>query len=386
MTPASSAIHPVIILGAGPAGLSVAYELMQRGITPLVLEKGPTPGASFTAFPRNIFFGPWINNLLPGSFIRWTGLLKRSSQPDYANYLREYASRNHLPIKCGIEVFSVTRAGNDFRLLTSTGEYRSHLLINCTGYFARPYTPKFPGIETTRLSHMHVSQYRDANMVSDRLNRPFGRVLVVGKRLSSGETMVELHKAGHRVSLSYRGELRFGLPAWGTALLSPLDRIAERILVALRVRKHSYPHMAGGESRRLVKRGEVPTFPNIARFNEDSGTFEDGREEQFDLIIFATGYRPALTHLEDLLGPQPGEPVLDNMESAEVPGLFFLGMDQQRTYRSRFLRGIVEDSIILAGHVANRAEPLPSIRPEFHPHLAAVESSAPLLRAGEVAG
>lgn len=386
MTPPSSAIHPVIVLGAGPAGLSVAYELMRRGITPLVLEKGPTPGASFTAFPRNIFFGPWINNLLPGSFIKWTGLLKRSSQPDYAEYLRDYASRNHLPIKCGIEVYSVTRAGNVFRLQTSFGEFRSHLLINCTGYFARPYTPNFPGIATTRLSHMHVSQFRDASTVSERLERPSGKVLVVGKRLSAGETMVELHKAGYHVSLSFRGELRFGLPSWGTALLSPLDWIAERTLIALRVRKHSYPIMAGGESRRLVKRGEVPTFPNIARFNEDSVTFEDGREERFDLVIFATGYRPALTHLEDLLGPQPGEPVLNHMESAAVPGLFFLGMDQQRTYRSRFLRGIVEDSRLLAEQVAHRAYPLPALRQEFHPHPAGIESPAPLLRAGEMAG
>ena len=386
MTPQPSAIYPVIILGAGPAGLSVAYELLRRGITPLVLEKGPTPGASFASFPRNIFFGPWMNNLLPGSSIDWARLLRRTCQPTYSKYLQDYAQQNRLPINCGIQVNSVTRDEKGFSLLTSAGEFRTHLLVNCTGYFTRPYTPNYPGIDTTGLPHMHVSRYRDANTVIRQLHRRSGRILVVGKRLSAGETLVELHKSGFQVSLSFRGELRFGPTTWGAALLSPLEWIAERISVALRIRRHSYPMMAGGESRRLVESGQVATFSNIARLNERSVTFEDGREERFDLVIFATGYRAALAHLENLLGPEPGEPKLSNMESTEVPGLFFLGVDQLRTYRSRFLRGIVEDSRLLAEVVAHRAERLPAPRRELHAEAVGTGSSKTLIGAGDFVG
>lgn len=35
-----------LVLGAGPAGLSVAYELQKRGVGVLILERGQTPGES----------------------------------------------------------------------------------------------------------------------------------------------------------------------------------------------------------------------------------------------------------------------------------------------------------------------------------------------------
>ena len=36
--------YPVVILGAGPAGLTAAYELVRRGVRPLVLEKDDVVG------------------------------------------------------------------------------------------------------------------------------------------------------------------------------------------------------------------------------------------------------------------------------------------------------------------------------------------------------
>lgn len=379
MTGNSIKPYPVIVVGAGPAGLAVAYELIRRGVDPLVLERGKTPGASFAAFPKNIFFGPWLNNMLPGSSIDWAWMLKRSTQPAYTKYLQDYAHQNRIPVRTQVQVQNITKEEDIFRIQTPTGEFRAHLVINASGYFNRPYTPNFAGLENTRIQHMHVSQYREPATVVERLGKRTGRVLIVGKRLSAGETMVELHKAGFQVALSFRGKLQFGPTAWGEALLSPLNWVAERISVALRLRKHSYPLMAGGDSQRLVESGQIKTFNNIARFQADSVLFENGQEEHFDMVIFATGYRPATAHLESLLGPQPNEPQLTNMESSLCPGLFFLGVDQQRTYRSRFLRGIVEDSRLLAELVARRAQRLPNPRREIPAELMASEHASSLV-------
>ena len=82
----------ILILGAGPAGLSIGYELTRRNLDFLILEKGKVAGESFTHYPQNIFFGPWVNNTLPGSRVAWNWLLRRSTQPAYSWYLQDICS------------------------------------------------------------------------------------------------------------------------------------------------------------------------------------------------------------------------------------------------------------------------------------------------------
>jgi thioredoxin reductase len=50
---------PVAVIGAGPVGLAAAAHLIERGETPLVLEAGPTIGASVLAWGHVQLFSPW---------------------------------------------------------------------------------------------------------------------------------------------------------------------------------------------------------------------------------------------------------------------------------------------------------------------------------------
>ncbi len=55
--------------------------------------------------------------------------------------------------------------------------------------------------------------------------------------------------------------------------------------------------------------------------------------EPFDIALFATGFRPALEHFLPLLSLDDcGMPRLHGMESADVPGLYFLGLDKLRSF------------------------------------------------------
>ena len=58
---------PVIVIGAGPIGLAAAAHLLQRGETPLVLEAGPTAGASIARWRHVRVFSPWEYNIDPAS-------------------------------------------------------------------------------------------------------------------------------------------------------------------------------------------------------------------------------------------------------------------------------------------------------------------------------
>ncbi|MFL6698681.1 MAG: arsenic resistance N-acetyltransferase ArsN2 [Vitreoscilla sp.] len=50
---------PVAVLGAGPVGLAAAARLLERGLTPLVLEAGATVGASLVDYGHVRLFSPW---------------------------------------------------------------------------------------------------------------------------------------------------------------------------------------------------------------------------------------------------------------------------------------------------------------------------------------
>jgi len=338
--------HTILVLGAGPAGLSIGYELARRGLDFLILEKGQVAGESFSHYPKNIFFGPWANNTLPGSKVAWNWRLRRSTQPAYSWYLQEYARRQRLPIQFGCRVDKVARDQGGFLLSTSQGEFHCRLLVNGTGYFSTPNLPNYPGQEDSPIRTMHTCQYQTIEDVHRCLGLESGRVLVVGAGLSAGEMLAELHRNHFEVALSHRGKLVFGPSPTREALLSPFSWLAERAALALGLRLNSNPPMAGGETRRLIDSGQIPTFPAIERFAGASIRFVNGQDTPFDGVVWATGYRYTLSHLRDLL--PDGEVQLMEMESLASPGLFFLGLDQQRSYRSRFLRGIRSDARRLA--------------------------------------
>lgn len=343
----------VIVLGAGPAGLAIGYELSRRGIDYVILEKGKVAGESFSRYPHNIFFGPWLNNTLPGSRVGWSWLLRRATQPAYTWYLGEYARRHNLPIDFNTEVHSVEHDSDGFRVSTSQGSYRSQLLVNCSGYFSTPNLPNYPGQEASSIVTMHSHQFRDYTDLQRKLGgRAGGKVLVVGAGLTAGETLMELYKNGYQVSLSHRDRLVFGPSPEMEALLSPFSWVVEQLSVAFGVRRNSNPPMAGGRVKQLIEAGTIPLYRGISRFEHDSIVFVDGRQASFDAVVWATGYHYTTRHLRGLL-PE-GPILLQGMESARVDGLYFLGLDQQRTYRSRFLRGIREDAEQLGQALARR--------------------------------
>ena len=49
---------PVVVIGAGPVGLAAAAHLLERGLEPLVLERGAQVGASVAEWGHVRFFSP----------------------------------------------------------------------------------------------------------------------------------------------------------------------------------------------------------------------------------------------------------------------------------------------------------------------------------------
>src|SRR5256885_1296255 len=143
----------VLVIGAGPAGLALAFELKRRGVETLLLERGPTVGHSWATMPTHLkLVSPWKANWLPGADPRRFPPNHELLRAEYAAALQHYAKLQELPVITEAGVFDVTRTMEQgFVVRTSAGTFRAPLLVSATGCFSNPFTPVFPGARESSL-------------------------------------------------------------------------------------------------------------------------------------------------------------------------------------------------------------------------------------------
>src|SRR5262245_27940389 len=104
----SPRVLPVVIIGAGPAGLAVAAALSTRRVTHVLIDAAGEPGGAYRAiYDRMTLVSPSAMNALPG-------LDARDRSPyitagEFRDYLVRYAAHHRLAIDRA-EVGKVSRA------------------------------------------------------------------------------------------------------------------------------------------------------------------------------------------------------------------------------------------------------------------------------------
>lgn len=348
-------IRDIIVIGAGPAGLSLGYYFEKYGIDYDILERQEI-GFSWQSMPdKLVVLSHWWVNLLPGSQIGFYNPFAMASKSIYHDYLKRYARKNNIRVAQHVLVGNVSRESDKFRIETSRGIYRARFVVCATGYFANPYIPVMPAGNDGSLSEMHACRYLSARRIA--ADYPDARnILLVGKRTTAGQLMVELSKFGFKVDISCRSELRLRRDH---TLLGGLKKSiyffyeAVKIRFQPHVKMNSWVDMEGGETSMLLDARKVLKRAETHGIREGHVLFTDGTKVRYDLVIYATGYRPALQYLDTSLltfSDSRGEPVTRDMESVNAANLFFIGLDNLVNFRSRYLRGIASD----AGRLADR--------------------------------
>ncbi|GAA1768905.1 FAD-dependent oxidoreductase [Pseudarthrobacter sulfonivorans] len=312
---------PVAVIGAGPIGLAAAAHLLERGLEPLILEAGTSPGAAIEQWRHIRLFSPWRFNT-DAAAVRlleaagWEA--PRPTALPYGgelidNYLTPLAALPQIAsrLQTGARVPAVTRQGLDkthikgrnttpfvVRVEHSDGETRDHTVaavIDASGTWStrNPLgTSGLPAIGEEAAQDRISTPLPDVTG-RDRAAFAGRRVLVVGAGHSAANTLINLadltkEEPDTRILWAVRGATADKVYGGGD-----LDGLPARGQLGARV-------------RRLVEAGkiELHTGFGISTLKSiDSGvTVEavDGRTLEADIVIPCTGFRPDLNILREL--------------------------------------------------------------------------------------
>jgi len=193
--------HPVIIVGAGQAGLSGGYCLKQRGIDHLVLE-GRQVAYSWRDERWDTFclVTPNWQCQLPGYPYAGSDPQGFMVKDEIVAYVDGYRRAFDLPVREGVMVESLNERsdsqGPRFELRTSQGLFTADQIVVATGCYHKASLPAYVSEVPPQITTLHSSKYRNPESL------PEGAVLVVGTGQSGAQIAEDLHLAGRKVHLA----------------------------------------------------------------------------------------------------------------------------------------------------------------------------------------
>lgn len=311
---------PVVVIGAGPVGLAAAAHLLERGLTPLVLEAGDSVGSGMLRWSHVRMFSSWELTIdrAAGALLTQHGW----STPDLAGfptggevvdrYLRPLAALPEIApyLRLGARVSVVTKQRRDrmkdaqrddvpfaVRYEDADGEHEvlAQGVIDASGTIETPNPMGASGV--LAIGEKDVQDrifYGMPNVMGEHRDRYAGKhVLVVGSGHSAFNVLNDLARlsqevAGMKIQWAIRRDSLRRVLGGGEA-----DQLKERGRLGMTI-------------DRLVEDGvlEVATGFYVERLERTADGIVVGDDKRalapVDEIVAATGFRPDLSVLSEL--------------------------------------------------------------------------------------
>jgi FAD-dependent urate hydroxylase len=391
----------VIILGAGPYGLSAAAHL--RTIS----------GLDVRVFGEPMSF--WDRNMPLGMFLRSNWTATQIADPRRALTLEAFmaANGNHLSLPVPLDRFiqyglwyqgqaipdldkrkiaRIESGSQGFRAILADGEaLESRRVVIAAGIGSFPWRPpEFNDLPSSLASH--TSEHRDLGNFAGK------QVLVVGGGQSALESAALLHEASAGVEVVARSRQIHWLQGWASKTLHHrVGSFTRRVLYAptdvgpaglsqLLARPDLLKHLPRGLQNKLRKRAVRPagarwlvsrlervpihlgrTVVSVTPVGDQARVrLDDGSERTVDHVLFGTGYRVDVSKYE-FLAPNlveaiqrvNGYPVLSEGLETSLPGLHILGAPAAWSFGPllQFVSGTHYSSQALTRHISAHTRP-----------------------------
>lgn len=314
----------VVVVGAGQAGLSSAYHLRSSGLDFALLDADAAPGGAWQ------HRWPTLRMATVHGIFDLPGMHFTPPPPDepaadavpayFAAFEREFG----IDVQRPVAVTAVRNAG-DGRLLVESdrGTWITRALINATGTWTRPFVPYYPGQDTFLGRQLHTAHYRGPAELAGK------RVVVVGGGASAVQLLVEIADVAATTTWVTRRPPVFRdgpfTSDYGREVVAKVDARVRAGLppgsIASATELAWTPQMREARERGLLRR--LPMFDKIV---PRGVRWRDGAAQDVDVILWCTGFRPALDHLAPLRLRGPGGGiVMDGTRVVTDPRIHLVG-------------------------------------------------------------
>ncbi|WP_119275600.1 YpdA family putative bacillithiol disulfide reductase [Calidithermus roseus] len=320
----------LIIVGAGPVGLSAAIEARRAGLRALVLEKG-TLLNTIRRWPVETVFFSEARNLEIGGH-PFPSLAPKPTRREALVYYRRVAEVEGLEVHTYTEVTGIGGSEGNFsvryRSREGEGSLEARFVLVATGYYDNPNRLGVPG---EHLPHVRYG-------IEETISYWQQEVVVIGGSNSAVEAALELYRGGARVTVvHHEAEIRPRVKYW---LKPDFDnRVKEgsiRLLLGARVRE------IGLRSLTVERPGGLQTLPA-------------------DFVIVHIGYRATdglLRQAGVRFDEQSDQPVLSEAFETSLRGLFVAGSAGfGPDTRTVFIENGREHARVAAAEIVRRLEP-----------------------------
>jgi thioredoxin reductase (NADPH) len=255
--------YHLIIIGAGPIGLTCGIEAKKAGVDFLILEKGCLTNSIYN-YPANMTFFSTSERLEIGG-IPFVSNSPKPTRSEALEYYRRATANQHLNIKLFEEVKGLQKQENGFLITTNKQTYTAAHIIISTGFYDIPYLLDVPGENLGKVSHY----YKEPHFYA------FQKVIVVGAQNSAIDAALETWRKGAEVTMVIRG-----------------SEVGQRVKYWVR------PDIINRIEEGSIKAYYNSTIKEIRETEVDIETEKGLVTVQNDWVLALTGYQPNLSFLQ----------------------------------------------------------------------------------------
>lgn len=354
----------VCIIGAGSSGITAAKALKEKGITFDCFEKGSDIGGVWRYNNDNGVSSAYksLHINTNRNVMAYSDFPMPNDYPMFPHhshiikyfeaYVEHFKLREHITFNTAVVDVLRNDDGTYNVTLDNRQSYDYQYVIVANGHHWNPRfpTPAFQGTFTGEILHSHY--YREPEQINGK------DVLVVGignsavdiaceaARTHSGKVVIST-RSGAYITPNWIWSMPFDnlanpltakLPLWlQRMLLNATLWLARGRQEDYGVPKPNRPVLSehptlSQDLLNLSGRGLIKFKPNIKEFRGKTVVFEDGSEQDFDVIIYATGYKvtfPFLKHYAEFDVEQTNDiRLFKKVIHPEYKNLFFLALLQ----------------------------------------------------------